>query len=56
LYGSMVQANLFLKGEPDMQQQYETQYQEAILRLRNESAGKSMQDSYRYGQPRQAVE
>jgi len=56
LYGSMVQANLFIKGEPDMQQQYETQYQEAILRLRNESAGKSMQDSYRYGQPRQAVE
>ena len=39
-----------------MQQQYEAQYQEAILRLRNESAGKSMQDSYRYGQPRQAVE
>mgnify|MGYP003315860170 CR=1 FL=1 len=56
LYGSMVQANLFLKGEPDMQQLYEGQYQEALARLRNESAGKSMQDSYRYGQPRQAVE
>ena len=56
LYGSMVQANLFIKGEADMQQQYELQYQEAILRLRNESAGKNMQDSYRYGQPRQAVE
>ena len=56
LYGSMVQANLFLKGEPDMQQLYEGQYQEALARLRNESAGKSMQDSYRYGQPRQAAE
>ena len=56
LYGSMVQANLFLKGEADMQQLYETQYQEALARLRNESAGKSMQDSYRYGQPRQIVE
>ena len=56
LYGSMVQANLFLKGEADMQQLYEGQYQEALVRLRNESAGKSMQDSYRYGQPRQAVE
>ena len=27
LYGSMVQANLFLKGEADMQQLYENQYQ-----------------------------
>ena len=36
-----------------MQQLYETQYQEALTRLRNESAGKNMQDSYRYGQPRQ---
>ena len=56
LYGSMVQANLFLKGEADMQQLYENQYQEALARLRNESAGKNMQDSYRYGQPRQIVE
>jgi len=53
LYGSMVQANLFIKGEAEMQQLYEGQYQEALTRLRNESAGKSMQDSYRYGQPRQ---
>ncbi len=55
LYGSMVQANLFLKGESQMQQSYETQYQEALQRLRNESAGKDMQDSYRYGQPREVA-
>ena len=55
LYGSMVQANLFLKGETDMQTLYENQYQDCLTRLRNESAGKDMQDSYRYGQPRQEV-
>ena len=55
LYGSMVQANLFLKGEADTQTLYENQYQDCLTRLRNESAGKDMQDSYRYGQPRQEV-
>lgn len=56
LYGSLVQANLFLKGQPEMQAEYEKQYQEALARLRNESAGKDMQDSYRFGQPRQVVQ
>jgi len=56
LYGALVQANLFLKGQPEMQAEYEKQYQEALARLRNESAGKDMQDSYRFGQPRQIVQ
>ena len=35
LYGSLVEANIFLKGESDMQQQYEQRFMTEISRLKN---------------------
>ena len=35
LYGSLVEANIFLKGESDMQQQYEQRFMPEISRLKN---------------------
>jgi hypothetical protein len=48
LYGSLVEAYTFLKGDPDMMQQYKTQYMEGLAQLGTIDAG-SMRDDYRNG-------
>ena len=55
LYGSLVEAYLFMKGEADLQAQYETKYKEALALARKLGNGMEMQDQYRSGAPRQAV-
>lgn len=52
LYGSLVEANMFVKGEADMTATYEKQFNEALDSLKVLGDGKNRQDSYRSGQTR----
>ncbi len=55
LYGSLVEANLFLKGESDMQQQYEQRFLQEITRLKNLAEARGRRDEYRYDSLRSPV-
>jgi hypothetical protein len=52
LYGSLREAYTYLKGEPDMIQNYEQKYQEALGQLKRLGDGLDRQDAYRSGQVR----
>ena len=55
LYGSLVEAYTFMKGEPDIMVNYEKRFQEAIQRLKVFAEGKNTKDNYRTGPVRQQV-
>jgi hypothetical protein len=55
LYGSLVEAYTFMKGETDMVTLYNTKYQEALALAKRLGDGMERQDAYRSGQYRQAV-
>ena len=55
LYGSLVEACTFLKGEPDMMARYDAKYQEALGQAKRLGDGLERQDAYRSGQYRQKV-
>jgi hypothetical protein len=55
LYGSLVEANTFMKGEPDMTAMYEAKYKEALAQAKRLGDGLERGDSYRNGQYRQVV-
>jgi len=55
LYGSLVEAYTYMKGEADMLQVYNTKYQEALMLAKRLGDGMERQDAYRSGQYRQAV-
>ena len=55
LYGSLVEANIFLKGESDMQQQYEQRFLLEITRLKNLAEARGRRDEYRYDSLRTTV-
>lgn len=55
LYGSLIEAYTYMKGEQDMMALYQQRYQEALMLLKQLGDGKDRQDSYRSGQYRQAV-
>ena len=55
LYGSLVEANIFLKGESDMQQQYEQRFMTEISRLKNLAEARGRKDEYRYDSLRSTV-
>jgi len=55
LYGSLVEAYTFMKGEPDLIALYDGKYKEAIALAKRLSDGLERQDAYRSGQYRQAV-
>ena len=55
LYGSLVEAYTFMKGEPDIMAFYNTKYQEALALAKRLGDGMERQDAYRSGQYRQAV-
>jgi hypothetical protein len=55
LYGSLVEAYTFLKGEADLIQLYDGKFKEALDLLKNLVDGKNRQDSYRGGQVRYPV-
>jgi hypothetical protein len=55
LYGALVEANTFMKGEPDMTAMYEAKYKEALVQAKRLGDALERQDAYRSGQYRQAV-
>ena len=52
LYGSLLEAYTYMKGEQDVMQEYQKRYDEAMLLLKQLSDGKDRQDAYRSGQVR----
>ncbi|MFN6253427.1 MAG: hypothetical protein ACK4Y5_15315 [Acetobacteraceae bacterium] len=55
LYGSLVEAVTFMKGEADMVALYDGKYKEALAMAKRLGDGMERQDAYRSGQYRQAV-
>jgi hypothetical protein len=55
LYGSLVEAYTYMKGEQDMMALYDTKYKEALTLAKRLGDGLERQDAYRSGQYRQAV-
>jgi hypothetical protein len=55
LYGSLVEAITFMKGEADMVALYDGKYKEALGLAKRLGDGMERQDAYRSGQYRQAV-
>jgi hypothetical protein len=55
LYGTLVEAYTFMKGEADMVALYTTRYQEALGMAKRLGDGLERQDAYRSGQFRQKV-
>jgi len=55
LYGSLVEAYTFMKGEADMLALYDGKYKEALMQAKRLGDGMERQDAYRSGQYRQAV-
>ena len=55
LYGSLVEAYTFMKGETDMISLYDTKYKEALALAKRLGDGMERTDAYRTGQFRQAV-
>jgi len=52
LYGALVEAYTFMKGETDMLQLYDKRYMEALVKLKELGDGKNRGDMYRSGQTR----
>jgi hypothetical protein len=55
LYGSLVEAYTYMKGEADMMALYNQKYMEALALAKRLGDGMERQDAYRSGQYRQAV-
>ncbi|MEK9894990.1 MAG: hypothetical protein VW518_01005, partial [Burkholderiaceae bacterium] len=49
LYGSLVEAYLYMKGEPDIMAQYEKRFSEAMVGLKMFGEAKEVTDQYRTG-------
>ena len=56
LYGSLLEAYTYMKGEADVIANYRTRYDEAMLLLKQLGDGKDRMDSYRSGQVRYPVQ
>ena len=56
LYGSLLEAYTYMKGEADVIANYRTRYDEAMLLLKQLADGKDRQDAYRSGQVRYPVQ
>lgn len=55
LYGTLVEAYTYMKGEADVMAYYETKYKEALALAKRLGDGMERQDAYRSGQYRQPV-
>ncbi len=49
LYGSLIEAYIYMKGEPDIMQQYEKRFAEALVGLKLFGESKEVTDQYRTG-------
>jgi len=48
LYGSLVEAYTFMKGEPELITLYETRFNQEVARLKNLAEARGRKDEYRY--------
>ena len=55
LYGTLVEAAIFLKEAPDVIGNAESRFKEALARMKNLSEGRKQRDEYRYDSLRQGV-
>jgi len=55
LYGSLLEAYTYMKGEADVMAKYQQRYDEAMALLKQLGDGKDRQDAYRSGQVRYPV-
>jgi hypothetical protein len=55
LYGSLVEAYTYMKGEPDMVATYNKRYEEAMILAKRLGDGMERRDAYRSGQVRMTV-
>lgn len=55
LYGALIEAYIFMKGEQDINAEYQKRYIEAMALLKQLGEGKNRQDMYRSGQIRLSV-
>tara|TARA_R110002020_G_scaffold300072_2_gene515744 strand:+ start:75 stop:749 length:675 start_codon:yes stop_codon:yes gene_type:complete len=55
LYGALVEAYTFLKGEPDLMALYDNRFQQEIVRLKNRAEARGRRDEYRYDSLRSQV-
>ena len=51
LYGSLVEAYIFMKGEADVLKMYSDRYSESLLRLKEFAEARENADAYRRGLP-----
>lgn len=49
LYGCLIEAYTFMKGDPNLMQMYNQRYMEGISRLKNLGEAQETMDEYRYG-------
>ena len=56
LYGTLLEAYTYLKGEADVIQIYKQRYDEAMMLLKQLGDGKDRRDAYRSGQVRYPVQ
>lgn len=56
LYGSLLEAYTYMKGEPDVIAVYQKRYDEALMQLKQLGEGKDRQDTYRTMQARIPVQ
>ena len=56
LYGSLLEAYTYMKGEKDVMMEYQKRYDDAMVLLKQLGDGKDRQDSYRSGQVRYPVQ
>ena len=55
LYGSILEAYTFMKGEPDVMAEYQKRYDASLAMLKELAEYKNRNDTYRAGQGRRAV-
>jgi hypothetical protein len=55
LYGALLEAYTFMKGEADLKAEYKLRYDEVLKQLQTLGEGKNRQDAYRTGQVRRPV-
>jgi hypothetical protein len=55
LYGALLEAYTFMKGEPEVMAQYQKRYDEAMAMLKQLGEGKNREDNYRTRQVRYPV-
>ena len=51
LYGSLVEAYIYLKGEPDLMKLYTDRFMESLVRLKEYGEARENSDAYRQGLP-----